>query len=70
MRRLERRLVAHYEAMISDLLPALTAEGYDRAVTLASAPELVRGYEEVKLRNVAVYTERLAELGAAFTPVS
>jgi hypothetical protein len=30
---------------------------------------MVRGYEEIKLRNAAAYRERMAELMAEFTAV-
>jgi indolepyruvate ferredoxin oxidoreductase len=33
-------------------------------VELADLPDLVRGYEDVKLRSVADYRERLAEMRA------
>jgi indolepyruvate ferredoxin oxidoreductase len=63
VRRTERRLVAHYERTIHDLLESLTPDSYERAVAIASAPDLIRGYEEVKIRNIAVYSARLMELG-------
>ncbi|MBO0676553.1 indolepyruvate ferredoxin oxidoreductase family protein [Mycolicibacterium sp. S2-37] len=63
VRKVERRLVAHYEAMVADLGAALTAASYDAAVAAASAPDIVRGYEEVKLHNVASYVARLNALG-------
>jgi indolepyruvate ferredoxin oxidoreductase len=63
MRRLERRLAAHYESTILEFLPSLTADSYHRAVAVASAPDLVRGYEEVKMENIGRYFTRLAELG-------
>ncbi|MCW2686570.1 MAG: pyruvate ferredoxin/flavodoxin oxidoreductase [Mycobacterium sp.] len=63
MRRIERQLVTHYEATVTNLLRSLTSESYERAVAVASAPELIRGYEEVKLRNLRVYLTRLDELG-------
>ncbi|WP_182358810.1 indolepyruvate ferredoxin oxidoreductase family protein [Tomitella gaofuii] len=64
MRRLERGLLAHYEATVDGLLGELhTADGYARAVEFAGLPEIIRGYEDVKLANVATYRERLAALG-------
>jgi indolepyruvate ferredoxin oxidoreductase len=63
MRRLERRLAAHYESTILELLSLLTADSYDRAIAVASAPDLVRGYEEVKMESVGSYVARLTQLG-------
>lgn len=63
IRRLERALVTHYEAMVKELSARLTAENYDRAVAAAQAAETVRGYEDVKLRNVAAYVNSLGEIG-------
>ncbi|WP_159929365.1 MULTISPECIES: indolepyruvate ferredoxin oxidoreductase family protein [Nocardia] len=63
VRRVERELLAHYTAMVTDLADTLELAGYDRAVRAASLADVVRGYEDVKLANVAVYAERLRELG-------
>jgi indolepyruvate ferredoxin oxidoreductase len=65
VRRTERDLVTQYRTLIEDLLPALGPATYDTAVELAALPDLVRGYEEVKLGNVARYRARLAELRTA-----
>jgi indolepyruvate ferredoxin oxidoreductase len=62
VRRVERELVGEYERLIDDLLAALTADNYEVAVRIARLPELVRGYEDIKLANVARYRERVAEL--------
>jgi indolepyruvate ferredoxin oxidoreductase len=62
MRRLERRLAAHYALMVISLADALSAENYDTAVEIASLPDAIRGYENIKLENVEVYRRRLAEL--------
>jgi indolepyruvate ferredoxin oxidoreductase len=63
MRRIERQLIDHYEATINDLIRALAPDSYDRAIDVASAPHLVRGYEEVKMVNLGLYIARLEELG-------
>lgn len=68
MRRLERTLLAHYRAMIADATAGLSAETRDRAVALAEAADLVRGYEDVKLRSVDAYRSRLQALGVSGTP--
>jgi len=67
LRKVERRLVAHYQAMVVDFAATLTAASYDNAVSAASAPDIVRGYEDVKLRNVRTYITRLNALGVDTT---
>lgn len=63
IRRTERELGRHYTAVLERLAADLTEDGYDQAVEIASSPDLVRGYESVKERNIARYVERLHELG-------
>ena len=62
VRVVERTLRDHYRETVLDLAGDL-ARDYDRAVAVADLPDLVRGYEEVKLRNVEAYVARLVELG-------
>jgi indolepyruvate ferredoxin oxidoreductase len=65
-RRLDRQLLARYEAEIERLLAGLDASRYDLAVKLASLPEKIRGYGHVREASaVAVAKERDALLGAA-----
>jgi indolepyruvate ferredoxin oxidoreductase len=63
MRRLERRLLWHYEAMLEDRLQSLTPGSYETTVAIASAPEVIRGYEDVKMRGVDRYIALLQEMG-------
>ncbi|MCD2193812.1 indolepyruvate ferredoxin oxidoreductase family protein [Actinomycetospora endophytica] len=65
VRRVERALVEEYRALVPRLV-AMAAEGdVERAVRIAALPDMVRGYEGVKLANVARYREVLgAELRA------
>ena len=42
------------------MLGALTADNLDAAVAVAELPDLVRGYEELKLERVAEFRRRLA----------
>ncbi|MBO0873121.1 MAG: indolepyruvate ferredoxin oxidoreductase family protein [Pseudonocardia sp.] len=63
VRKVERDLRDSYTAMIHRLTERLTEHNYDTAVAAADAADLVRGYERVKLDNVAHYRARLAELG-------
>ncbi|AKS32600.1 indolepyruvate ferredoxin oxidoreductase family protein [Mycolicibacterium goodii] len=69
VRRLERALAAHYEGVVRELGTTLTRDSFDAAVQVASAPEIVRGYEDVKLRNVQSYIARLKALGIDTTPL-
>jgi indolepyruvate ferredoxin oxidoreductase len=62
VRRTERELIDEYTGTIDDLLGQLSTETYQRAVEIARLPDLVRGYENIKLANVALYRARLKEL--------
>jgi indolepyruvate ferredoxin oxidoreductase len=64
VRRVERALVAEYRAMVEGTLRDLGPEGHERAVRIARLPDLVRGYEEVKLRAVRRFREEARALGA------
>ncbi|MEV6832409.1 indolepyruvate ferredoxin oxidoreductase family protein [Amycolatopsis sp. NPDC051102] len=59
VRRVERELIEDYRSVV---LQALRAGDAGRARALAELPDLVRGYEDVKLANVARYRERQAEV--------
>ncbi|MFF3468072.1 indolepyruvate ferredoxin oxidoreductase family protein [Streptomyces sp. NPDC002619] len=76
IRRLERDLIREYEELVAGACAVLDDAGYTQAVDLARAPDLVRGYDEIKEANIAVYRRRLAELaprseaGTAVGPAS
>ncbi|MBK9623720.1 MAG: indolepyruvate ferredoxin oxidoreductase family protein [Rhodocyclaceae bacterium] len=60
-RRLERDLLADYEATLVVLVPVLSADNIATATKLAELPATVRGYGHVKLRSVVTYkTQREA----------
>ena len=67
VRRTERSLVSEYQAVIGQLLTGLTTANHALAVEIAGLPDLVRGYEEIKLGNVATYRDRTADLLARFS---
>jgi indolepyruvate ferredoxin oxidoreductase len=52
-RRVERRHIAEYEAMLSELMARLSAENHALAATLAAIPEKIRGFGHVKARHLA-----------------
>src|SRR5262249_59034020 len=62
VRRVERALVGEYRDMVERTLRDLSAETHDRAVRIARLPDLVRGYEDVKLRNVQRFREEARAL--------
>jgi len=57
VRRVERELVGWYLGVLEELGVGLTAENHKLAVTIASAPDRVCGYERIKLDNVRVTRE-------------
>jgi indolepyruvate ferredoxin oxidoreductase len=66
VRRTERALITEYREVIDALLSGLTEGNHDLAVQIAALPDLVRGYEDIKLATVRTYHEKLAELRAEF----
>ncbi|MCA1710479.1 MAG: indolepyruvate ferredoxin oxidoreductase family protein [Actinobacteria bacterium] len=60
--QVERALLAEHLALVDRLSASLTADSYGAAATLAGAAEMVRGYEDVKLRNVEKYRAAVADL--------
>jgi indolepyruvate ferredoxin oxidoreductase len=62
VRRIERKLSGDYQARIHRELAALNSENYDRVVSLAELPDMIRGYEEIKLANVRRYRAALRDL--------
>ncbi|NLT06015.1 MAG: indolepyruvate ferredoxin oxidoreductase family protein [Solirubrobacterales bacterium] len=64
VRRVERELPDEYAAHVDAALEVLSADTLDLAVELAELPDVVRGYEEIKLANVERFRARAAELRA------
>jgi indolepyruvate ferredoxin oxidoreductase len=64
VRRLERRLPPEYRTMMESALDHLDDDSVPAVVALAELPDLVRGYESVKLANVEHYRARAEELKA------
>jgi indolepyruvate ferredoxin oxidoreductase len=65
VRKAERRLLAEYTDIVSTLAATLEPANYDRAVEVAALPDMVRGYEDIKLASVDAYHARLHDLGIA-----
>jgi indolepyruvate ferredoxin oxidoreductase len=65
VRKVERELRDHYRTLVAGLAGELAGgpSTYERAVRIAGLPDAIRGYENVKLRNVENYVAELVELG-------
>jgi indolepyruvate ferredoxin oxidoreductase len=59
VRRVERELIGEYEALVDEALTLLTPDTHETAVELLELPDLIRGYEDIKLRNVVLYRKRV-----------
>jgi len=68
VRRVERELIAEYEAMVEDALAQLTPETHATACELLELPDAIRGYEEIKLRNVMLFRKRAQALRKRLSP--
>ncbi|WP_405539360.1 indolepyruvate ferredoxin oxidoreductase family protein [Streptomyces sp. NBC_00075] len=62
VRRVERELIREYRDVIERSLSLLGPDNHALAVEIASLPDAVRGYEDIKLANVRQYRTRLDEL--------
>ncbi|MDH4655663.1 MULTISPECIES: indolepyruvate ferredoxin oxidoreductase family protein [unclassified Pseudomonas] len=66
-RKLERDLIAEYEATVDLLIKELKPSNYAAAVALAELPEQIRGYGPVKERALAKVREQEKQLRARLT---
>lgn len=57
VRRTERALIEEYRDLVHRLLEVLTPANHEVSVQLAALPDMVRGYEDIKMHNVARYRE-------------
>ncbi|MBN9086866.1 MAG: indolepyruvate ferredoxin oxidoreductase family protein [Reyranella sp.] len=70
-RKMERRLIAEYEATVDSLLATLDANNHGLAVQIAGVPETMRGFGHIKEKNIVAAKAREASLLAAYrTPAS
>jgi indolepyruvate ferredoxin oxidoreductase len=65
-RKMERRLIAEYEATVDSLLATLDQDNHGLAVQIASVPETMRGFGHIKEKNVVAAKAREASLLAAY----
>ena len=62
VRRVERKLIKEYREAVERAADRLTPDNHALAVELASLPDMVRGYEDIKLDNVERYEQEFARL--------
>ncbi|MEV0595187.1 indolepyruvate ferredoxin oxidoreductase family protein [Nonomuraea cavernae] len=60
VRRVERRLVTEYRDLVRAALDRLNPDTAGTVEEIAALPEIVRGYEDIKLARVAEFRERAA----------
>jgi indolepyruvate ferredoxin oxidoreductase len=58
VRRIERELVHEYRRLVGTALDRLTPATADAVTEIAALADVVRGYEEIKLANVAEFRKR------------
>jgi indolepyruvate ferredoxin oxidoreductase len=68
VRSTERALPREYRELVRGALERLTPETRGTVVALCETPELIRGYERIKLDGVGRYRTRSAELLAELAP--
>jgi indolepyruvate ferredoxin oxidoreductase len=69
VRRVERELIEEYEQMVEDSLSKLTPDTRAIALELLELPDVIRGYEEIKLRNVMLFRKRAEALRRRLSPI-
>jgi len=62
VRRVERGLPSEYLQAVRQAMGHLTPDRVQRVIEVAELPDVVRGYEEIKLANVVTFRARVAEL--------
>jgi indolepyruvate ferredoxin oxidoreductase len=62
VRRVERVLIDEYLALVDESLSLLTPDRHATALELLELPDVIRGYEEIKLRNVVLFRKRAEAL--------
>ncbi|QUD81626.1 indolepyruvate ferredoxin oxidoreductase family protein [Gordonia polyisoprenivorans] len=67
IRRTERALIGEYRSLVDSIVAAwesgsVTPQQYSSIVELAALPDMVRGYEGIKMANVARYREAVAQM--------
>jgi indolepyruvate ferredoxin oxidoreductase len=64
LRRVERALASEYRELVGRSLDRLSADTVEQVADIAGLPDMIRGYEQMKLANVAEYRAAAARLSA------
>lgn len=62
MRRTERALITTYRDVVASAIAELDNETHDVVAELAKLPEMIRGYEDIKFRNIARFEKKVVEV--------
>jgi indolepyruvate ferredoxin oxidoreductase len=68
VRRIERALVPEYQALVREALEHLRPDTADAVTEIAALPDVIRGYEEIKLRSVSAFREKASAALADLAP--
>ncbi|RLE26693.1 MAG: hypothetical protein DRJ50_00360, partial [Actinobacteria bacterium] len=60
VRRVERAMIPEYIAAVQQLGRHLDPDTLTESIEIASLPDQVRGYEDIKLRRAKAYRDELA----------
>jgi indolepyruvate ferredoxin oxidoreductase len=64
VRRVERAVIGEYRDLVHGAMDRFHRGNHDKVLEIAQLADMVRGYEDIKLRNVERFRERAAELTA------
>ena len=65
MRQVERELIDEYRELVDGALAHLTPATAAQVAAIAALPDVVRGYEDIKLAGVERFREQATALTAA-----
>jgi indolepyruvate ferredoxin oxidoreductase len=66
VRRVERQLIREYRQLLESLLADLNEENYAIAAQIAALPDIIRGYEDIKLSSVTEFRGKARALRKQF----
>ena len=70
VQKVERALIVEYRTAIARVCATLDADNYEQAIKIAGLPEIIRGYESIKLESVERYQIQLQDSLQEFAQLS